>query len=214
MASTHTFRGAGAVSGRATIDSTGNSVATFLGDGNGGLAVYMAGGSLSALLIDLSGFEFGKAILSALGMPAQTNVDCLIGDFALREGLVTTRALLVDTGEALIGGSGDLNLKAETIDFQARARSKNFSVGNLPAPITVTGSLKHPSIGVGVAELAARGGIAAALGFLAAPLAILPTIEFGVGDPHKCGELVAEVKHQVNTGTPGRAISGVPVIKK
>lgn len=214
MAATHTFHGAGAISGRATIDSTGNSVATFLGDGNGGLAIYMSGGSLSALMIDLSGLELGKAILSALGVPEQTQVECLIGDFGLRQGIVTTRALLVDTGEALIGGKGDLDLKTETINFQTVTRSKNFSVGNLPTPIKITGTLKHPSIGVGIAPLVARGGLAAALGFLAAPLAILPTIDFGVDDPHKCGELVAQIKHQMNTGTPGGRIKGVPVIKK
>jgi AsmA family protein len=214
MAATHAFNGAGAIGGRADIDSTGNSVATFLGDGNGGLAVYMSGGNLSALLIDLSGLELGKAILSALGVPTRTNVDCLIADFDLRQGLVTTRALLVDTGEALIGGSGDLNLKTQTINFQAESRSKNFSVGNLPTPIKISGTLKHPSVGVGIAPLAARGGLAVALGFLAAPLALLPTIELGVGDPHKCGELVEQVKHQVNTGTPGRPVYGVPAVKK
>ena len=214
MAATHAFHGAGAIGGRAQIDSTGNSVATFLGDGNGGLDVYMSGGDLSALLIDLSGLELGKAVLSALGVPSRTNVECMIGDFDLRQGLVTTRALLVDTGEALIGGSGDVNLKTQTINFQAQSRSKNFSVGNLPTPIKISGTLKHPSVGVAVAPLAVRGGLAVALGFLAAPLAILPTVEFGVGDPHKCGELVAEVKHQVNAGTPGRPISGVPKIKK
>jgi uncharacterized protein involved in outer membrane biogenesis len=214
MAATHAFHGAGAVGGRAEIDSTGNSVATFLGDGNGGLDVYMSGGDLSALLIDLSGLELGKAILSALGVPTRTNVECMIGDFDLHQGLVTTRALLVDTGEALIGGTGDVNLKTQTINFQAESRSKNFSVGNLPTPIKISGTLKHPSVGVGVAPLAVRGGLAVALGFLAAPLAILPTIEFGVGDPHKCGELVEEVKHQVSTGTPGKPISGVPSVKK
>jgi len=214
MAATHAFNGAGSIGGRAEIDSTGNSVATFLGDGNGGLDVYMSGGNLSALLIDLSGLELGKAVLSALGVPTRTNVECLIGDFDLRQGLVTTRALLVDTGEALIGGTGDVNLKTQTINFQAQSRSKNFSVGNLPTPITVKGTLKHPSVGVAVAPLAVRGGLAVALGFLAAPLAILPTIEFGVGDPHKCGQLVAEVKRQVSAGTPGRPIAGVPKVKK
>ena len=214
MAATHAFHGAGAVGGRARIDSTGNSVATFLGDGNGGLDLYMSGGDLSALLIDLSGLELGKAVLSALGVPSRTNVECMIGDFDLNQGLVTTRALLVDTGEALIGGTGDLNLKMQTINFQAQSRSKNFSVGNLPTPITITGTLKHPSLGIGLAPLAVRGGLAVALGFLAAPLAILPTIELGVGDPHKCGELVAQVKNQVNTGTPGAALHGVPTVVK
>ncbi len=214
MEATHAFGGAGTVGGLATIDSTGNSVATFLGDGNGGLALYMSGGDLSALLIDLSGLELGKAILSALGVPSRTPVDCMIADFDLRNGLVTTRALLVDTGEALISGQGEIDLRAQTIDFQASSHSKNFSIGNLPTPIRVSGTLKHPSIGIGIAPLAVRGGLAVALGFLAAPLAVLPTIELGVGDPHKCGELVEEVKHQVNTGTPGHPVYGVPKITK
>lgn len=214
MAATHTFKGAGAIGGRATIDGTGDSVATLLGDGNGGLAVYMSGGSLSALLVNLSGLEFGKALLSALGVPSQTQVNCMIGDFSLRQGMVKTQALLVDTGEALIGGSGLMNLKTEAIDFEIQTRSKSFSIGSLPAPIQVTGTLSNPSIGIGVKELAARGGLAVALGFLAAPLAILPTIEFGVGDPHKCGQLVAEVKSQVSRGQPGQKVPGTPVIKK
>lgn len=214
MAATHAFKGAGAIGGRATIDGTGDSVATLLGDGNGGLALYMAGGNLSALLIDLSGLEFGKALLSAIGLPQQTNVDCMISDFALNHGLVTTRALLFDTGEALIGGSGTANLRTEALNFAIETRSKNFSIGNLPTPITISGTLKKPSIGVKPGPLIARGGIAAALGFLAAPLAILPTVDFGVGDPHKCGELVAEVKAQVRSGKPGQPVPGTPVIKK
>ncbi|MCB8882000.1 AsmA family protein [Acidisoma cellulosilytica] len=211
MASTHAFKGAGAIGGRATIDGTGNSVATLLGDGNGGLALYMAGGNLSALLIDLSGLEFGKAILSALGVPSQTNVDCMITDFALNHGLVTTRAMLVDTGEALIGGSGTANLATEALKFEIETRSKHFSVGNLPAPIEIGGTFGKPSIGIGIKPLVARSGIAVALGFLAAPLAILPTIDLGVGDPHKCGELVAEVKSQVARGKPGQAVPGAKV---
>ncbi|MCB8875970.1 AsmA family protein [Acidisoma silvae] len=211
MASTHAFKGAGAIGGRATIDGTGNSVATLLGGGNGGLALYMAGGNLSALLIDLSGLEFGKAILSALGVPSQTNVDCMITDFALNHGLVTTRAMLIDTGEALIGGSGTANLATEALKFEIETRSKHFSVGNLPAPIEIGGTFGKPSIGIGVVPLIARGGVAAALGFLAAPLAILPTIDFGVGDPHKCGELVAEVKSQVARGKPGQAVPGATI---
>ncbi|GAB0118927.1 AsmA family protein [Acidisoma sp. 7E03] len=214
MAATHAFRGAGAIGGRATIDGTGNSAATILGDGNGGLAIYMAGGSLSALLIDLSGLEFGKALLSALGVPNQTPVNCMIADFDLRQGQVTTQALLVDTGEALIGGTGAMNLKSEVINFEIQTRSKGFSIGNLPAPIRIGGTLGKPAIGIGVKELAARGGLAAALGFLAAPLAILPTIDFGVGDPHKCGELVSAVKSQVRQGKPGQAVPGTPAIKK
>ena len=62
--------GAGAISGQAVIDGSGSSIARMLGYGNGELKLYMgAGGDLSALLVDLSGLEFGNALLSALGVP-------------------------------------------------------------------------------------------------------------------------------------------------
>jgi uncharacterized protein involved in outer membrane biogenesis len=213
MAATHAFQGGGAISGRAVIDSNGNSVATWMGNGNGGLTLYMSGGDLSALLVNLLGLEFGKAILSALGVPTRTNVACFIGDFALDHGIVNTRTLLLDTGEALVQGKGLVDLKSQRIDYQVQARSKNLSIGNLPTPFTITGTLKHPSIGVKLAPLAARGGLAVALGFIAAPLALLPTIELGVKDPNKCGQLVAQSATKSANGTPGAPSKAVPLRK-
>src|SRR5206468_3149336 len=42
MAATHTFGGAGSVSGVGAIDSTGDSLATLLANGNGGVKMAMA----------------------------------------------------------------------------------------------------------------------------------------------------------------------------
>jgi len=71
MAATHTFQGAGSISGIGAIDASGDSLASLMANGNGGMKMAMAGGDLSALLVDLSGLQFGNALLSALGMPAE-----------------------------------------------------------------------------------------------------------------------------------------------
>ena len=118
----------------------GNSVATILGDGQGSLRLFMSGGDLSALLVDLSGLEFGNALLSALGLPQRTQVRCLISDFALQNGLVTTRKFLLDTEEAQVHGSGTLSLKSEKLDLQLKTESKHFSIGSLPGPIDIGGT--------------------------------------------------------------------------
>jgi hypothetical protein len=65
MAATHTFQGAGSVSGIGAIDASGDSLASLMANGNGGIKMAMAGGDVSALLIDLSGLEFGNAVLDA-----------------------------------------------------------------------------------------------------------------------------------------------------
>jgi uncharacterized protein involved in outer membrane biogenesis len=193
MAATHTFHGAGTISGTATIDTTGNSLATMLGNGDGGVRLGMAGGDLSALLVDLSGLEFGKAVLSALGIPDQTKVECLVDDMPLHRGIITVKAFVLDTGEAIINGTGTIDLRDEHLDLALKTESTHFSIGSLPTPINITGTFKDPTIRPG-AELLVRGGLVAGLAAVFPPLAILPTIQFGVGDDHRCDRLLHEAR--------------------
>ncbi len=195
MAATHAFEGAGTISGTGTIDATGNSLAQMLANGNGDVRLGMVGGDLSAILVNLSGLEFGNALLSALGMPKRTPVECFIGDLALQRGVMEIRTLVLDTGEAIVLGGGSADLRDEALHLQLRTEAKHFSIGSLPAPINIGGTLKKPAIMPG-AELAVRGGIAAGLGVLFPPLALLPTIQFGTGDDHRCDNLLARAKQQ------------------
>lgn len=186
------FQGSGLIGGRAVIDGTGKSLAEILGSGNGSLTLTMAGGgNLSALLVDLSGLRLGNAILSFLKLPDRTQVECFVGDFTLRRGVLNTRALLVDTEDVLISGKGTVDLGREKLDYSLRSDSKHFTVGQLPAPIVVGGTFRDPSVGIDPTEGGIRAGAAVGLGFLAAPLAILPTIQFGIGDDNRCESLIA-----------------------
>ncbi len=192
LAATHAVAGAGRLGGQASIDTTGNSLAAMLGNGNGKLDLYMSGGNLSALLVDLSGLEFGNAVLSALGIPDRAELQCLIGQFALQRGVLATRTMLIDTSEAVISGQGTVDLGHERLNYEIRTEAKYFTVGSLPAPIGISGTFKNPSIGPDMASLGARGGIAAGLGVMLPPLALLPTIQFGVGDDNRCAGLLGK----------------------
>lgn len=182
-------RGAGSLGGVGRIDATGRSLSDMLGHGDGALTLVAVGGELSSLLVDLSGLQFGNALLSALGIPARTKIECLIGDFTLRRGQLTTRSLLLDTDSHVVNGTGSADLGKETLDWQLRTASKRFSVGSLATPIGITGTFKNPSIMPDVGELAVRGGAAAGLGILFPPLALLPTIQLGVGENSDCERL-------------------------
>jgi uncharacterized protein involved in outer membrane biogenesis len=195
MAATHAFQGAGAISGSGSIDAVGNSLAQMLANGRGGLKLAMVGGDLNAMLVDLSGLEFGKALLSALGMPQRSPVECFITEAALNQGEFRLQALVLDTSEAIVSGSGGANLRDERLDLQLRTESKHFSIGSLPAPIIIDGTLKHPGIKLG-GELAVRSGAAIGLGLVFPPLAALPTIQFGAGDNHQCDQILARAKRQ------------------
>ncbi|MBV9251925.1 MAG: AsmA family protein [Acetobacteraceae bacterium] len=195
MAATHAFHGAGTISGTGNIDATGNSMAQLLANGNGGIRLGMAGGDLSALLVDLSGLQLGNALLSALGIPQKTPIECLVDDMALQSGVLRIQALVVDTGEGIINGAGSVDLRDEKLDLALKTEAKHFTIGSLPTPIHIGGSLKSPGITPGP-ELAARAAAAGGLAALFPPLALLPTIQFGVGDDHRCDRLLAQAKSE------------------
>ncbi len=208
MEATHTFKGRGLIGGDAEIDTNGNSLASMMGQGNGELKlVLIGGGNLSALLVDIAGLEFGNALLSALGVPNRADIDCFVTDLPLHEGIVgkpDMQSILLDTEEARVVGRGTIDLRNQTLDYSMTTRSKHFSIGSLPGPINITGPIGAPSIRPG-AEIVARAGAAAGLGIVLTPLgAILPTIQFGIGNDNACGKAFAVEKQPIKAPPPPR----------
>ena len=189
-------KGAGSIYGRAVIDGTGRSLAEILGYGNGELKLFMgSGGNVSALLVDLSGLEFGNALLSALGIPDRAILQCMAVDFTLEKGLATARTVLLDTDEARVGVKGWISLNREMLGMVLETDAKHFSVGSLNTPIDVGGTFAKPTIMPQVGPLAARGGAAIALGIVGTPLAaLLPTIQFGTGEDGACRRLLPQAR--------------------
>jgi hypothetical protein len=167
----------------------------------------MAGGNLSAVLVSLSGLEFGNAVIAALGVPQQTSVRCFVGDWGLRSGIVDTRTLMPDTGVAIVRGAGTVDLRDERLDYRISAKPKHFTIGSIPTPIDITGTLRDPTIRPQAAPLLERGAAAAVLSVVAPPLALLATIQLGVKDPHDCADLVDEAKQEGRTGQEGAPLA-------
>ncbi|HVT34620.1 MAG TPA: AsmA-like C-terminal region-containing protein, partial [Nevskiaceae bacterium] len=201
------FKGAGTIGGKARFESTGNSVASLLGHGNGEMQLFTAGGDLSALLVDLAGLDFGGALMSAIGLPSKAALRCAIADYSLDKGVLNTRLLLLDTTEANITGSGKVNLDQETVDYQLKTEPKHLSVLILKGPIDISGTLRNPKIRPDAAGIAKRAVPAAILGVLLTPLAaLLPTITLGLGEDNNCTRLVHEAQAQAaQTGAQGKA---------
>ncbi len=182
MRATHAFHGEGLIGGQADLTTTGDSVASMLGNGDGGVTLILSGnGNISALLDDIAGLEFGNAILSALGLPQRADLRCFVADMPLKDGILSMKTFLLQTSEARSIGHGTIDLRNQTLDYSLTTRSTHFSVGSLPGPIDVTGKLGSPTIRPG-AEIVGRAGAAIGLGVLFVPLAILPTVQFGVGN--------------------------------
>lgn len=188
------FQGDGKIGGLVRIDGKGNSVAALLGSGNGEMKLFMSGGQISGLLVNLMGLDLGNSLRSALGLPRRAEMRCMLADFSLKQGQMDTRTMLIDTSEANVIGTGNINLRNEQLDYALKTEPKHMNIGSVAAPIHIKGTLGDPRIGVDATSLTVRGASALALGALLTPIAaLIPTIQLGLGEDNNCVALLKGV---------------------
>ena len=185
---------AGHFGGRIKLAGKGKSLADVLATSNGAVTISMAGGEISLVIIEAAGIDVGELAPLLLGEDKNTRIRCMVGDFGVKDGLLTSNIFVFDTTDTNIQGDATINLKNEAMDIRAEAHPKDQSLLSLRTPLTVKGTMKKPSIGIDPTNLAAKGGIAAALGVIFPPLAIIPFIELGTGEDSDCRDLIAQAK--------------------
>ncbi len=176
--------GAGVINGAARLKGRGASVSAIAGSGDGGINFAMgSGGSVDALLLDLSGLELGKALLAALDIPDREGIRCMGVDFVLRKGTMCSRVLALETTGHVITGGGAVDLGREVMEHRHRRQAiLDRHAGDAdPHRRAVQGSALRARCRAGD-----RGGAAVGLGVLFPPAALLPTIHFGVGEGSPC----------------------------
>lgn len=177
----------GRVGGDINITGSGNSIAKMLASADGDIALGMGRGQISNLLMELAGLDIYEALKFLIGKDRKIAIRCAFGDFAVKDGVMTARALAFDTSDTIIIGKGDISLRDETLDLELRPRPKDRSLLSLRSPLVASGTFKDPSFRPDMARLGLRGAIALALGSIAPPAALLATLELGPGEDSACG---------------------------
>jgi AsmA family protein len=177
----------GKVGGKVVLDTQGNSIARMLGNGNGSIAVGMGEGQVSKLLMKLAGLNLGGAIRTKLAGDKPILIRCAYGDFAVKDGVMASRALAFDTTDTVILGSGNISLRDETLDLTLKPRPKVRSLLSLRSPLYISGTFKNPDLKPDYARIGLRSVAALALGSIAPPAALLATLELGGGQDSNCG---------------------------
>ena len=177
----------GLIGGEIAITGTGNSIAAMLGSANGDIALGMGHGQISNLLMELAGIDIAEALKFLVTKDRKVPIRCAFGDFAVKDGLMQSRALAFDTEDTIIVGKGNISLKDETLGLELRPRPKDRSILALRSPLVVGGTFKDPSFHPDFKRLGLRGAVALALGSIAPPAALLATLELGPGKDSSCG---------------------------
>ncbi len=121
--------------------------------------------------------EFAKLILADVSQLLQSGgdsgaINCMVSRFAIKNGLATSQALVVDTPGAVILGSGRVMLDSEKLDLRFDPSAKQVNLANLAVPVRVGGTFLKPSVTPDAAALAT--GVVGTVGAVAlAPVAIV-----------------------------------------
>jgi len=185
----------GTLGGRATLDTSGDSIAQMMGSANGEAALIMDGGTISELLLRLSNLDIANSFLVLLRGDKQVPVRCMVANFKAVGGNFQVQDLVLDTPKVNITGEGNVNFGDESLHLKLVSQSKGFSLASLRGPILITGSFKKPKVKPDMGKVMARGSLAAGLGALTAGIgALLPLLEFGKKKDSNCAALMSQAK--------------------
>jgi hypothetical protein len=200
----------GALVGRARLTGAGDSVRAAAGTASGVVAVAIPQGQMRQLLAELMGIDVGKSLFLYLSNDQKpTPVRCAVAEFRAHDGVLSAQRLLIDTGAVQAQGKGVIDLRNETLNLALSGKPKHFRLLRVAAPITLTGRLDQPKLGVDFAKAAPQLGIAAVLAAAVSPLAaILPFISLGTVKDADCSALLAEAAAD---GAPVRAWASATV---
>lgn len=185
-------KSSGILGGNARLEGKGNSIASLFGSANGQMALAIADGTVSNLLLELIGLDGAEIMKFLFGGDRAVTLRCFVGDFQAKNGLVTT-ALVLDTADTNVQGYGTLSFDKEAIELTLKPLPKDKSILSLRSPIHITGSFRDPDVRPDATGLALRGGAAVLAGLVVGPLAaLIPLVETGPGEDSNCKKLVAE----------------------
>ena len=173
------------------LGGRGRSIADILGSSNGRVRLLMEGGRIDRTIVAAAGLDLLRLIGAASGASPETvELHCALADLDIRDGIVSTDPLVIDTAIAELGGRGTVNLKDETIDVSLTARPKETPLLTDLTGIAIGGRLGAPEIEINPLAVVARGVAAATLGLVLKPFTGLADTEAGASGSG-CARLLA-----------------------
>ena len=182
----------GKIHGLIQLQGRGNSVAQMLATSSGDVALLMGRGQISNLLLEIAGLDGGEIIKFFITGDQNAELRCAAATFAVSKGLMTSRALVLDTSDTIIYGDGAISLVSETMDLTLHPYPKDKSILALRSPLKLGGSFSKPKAGVDKAALTTRAAFVLALGAINPLLGLAATIETGPGKDADCSSVLQE----------------------
>jgi uncharacterized protein involved in outer membrane biogenesis len=182
----------GKLSGQIDLKGRGDSAARMLASASGDVAVLMGKGELSNILMEFVGLDGGEVIKFLVRGDRNVQLRCAAAAFDVKDGLMTSKAIVLDTSDTVVNGRGSINLADETLNLVLEAAPKDRSILSFRSPLKIGGTFADPAAGPDKLALAGRLGLAIGLGAINPLLALAATVETGPGQDENCRSVLAQ----------------------
>ena len=187
-----TKTGFGKFSGQFNLTGRGNSVAQMLGSASGDVALLMGKGEISNILLEFMGLDGGEVIKFLVRGDNTVQLRCAAAAFDVKQGLMRSRAIVLDTSDTVITGQGEISLANETLNILFKPEPKDMSILSLRSPLRIGGTFAKTTAGPETSALVGRVGMALALAAVNPLLALAATIETGPGEDANCASVLSK----------------------
>ena len=103
--------------------------------------------NLNSGVFDMWAVNVLVALLPTLDPKNESKVNCAIGRFALDNGKLTQKQLVIDTSQMRVAGNAAINFADEKIQMRLQPQAKSAQFLSLATPIEVRGDFKKFSVG-------------------------------------------------------------------
>jgi uncharacterized protein involved in outer membrane biogenesis len=164
----------------ADFHGAGKSMHALMASLDGVSTLHVGEGEIESKYAELLGADAVRVLTPLQGGHAQTKLNCVVGRYEIKDGVVTSKVNITDTGRMTVVGDGNINLGTEQLGLVFTPGPKDASLLSLSVPIRVRGTLAEPSFSpdTGAALKGAAGAVAGSL-LLGPAGVVLPFVSGG-----------------------------------
>ncbi|MDP3413234.1 MAG: AsmA family protein, partial [Polaromonas sp.] len=135
----------GRISGQVDLKGSGSSTAQVLASSSGNVAFLMGSGQISNILLEYMGLDGGEIIKFLVRGDRNVRLRCAAAAFDVQKGLMTSKAIVLDTVDTVIVGAGTISLADETLNIRLEPSPKDASILSLRSPLNIGGTFGAPT---------------------------------------------------------------------
>ncbi|MCB9988382.1 MAG: AsmA family protein [Rhodospirillales bacterium] len=183
------YKGVSDVTGNADIharlQASGYSSEELIGALAGEIVMIAGEGEMKSRALNIWGRGLVNSILPDLDPEAETQLNCVIADFKVENGVAEASPFFMDTGRLTLMGTGTVNLTDQTIDMKLKPKPKQAALLDIAQPVRISGPLTEPDIAPDTLALGLKLG-ELFLGTINPAFLAYTLTDLGLTDKHPC----------------------------